>query len=122
MLMQRFPDFLTELERTVLAYMLQVDSEETRVLREQLASSSLESRDHNGYGFFTNFKVDSGSALCERANFELANVTAVLSGQLCGFILFVRDGKIEFLEGFPLGGDEWPSPEKIETVSGFQSC
>jgi hypothetical protein len=37
-------------------------------------------------------------------------------------ILFVREGKIAFLEGFPLGGDEWPSSENIEKVSGIQSC
>jgi hypothetical protein len=122
MLTMKMPEFLTELEKTVLRYLLQGDSEETRILREQLASSSLESREHTGYGFFTNFKVDGAAPPCARVNFELGDVTVVLSGQLCGFILFVREGKIAFLEGFPLGGDEWPSSENIEKVSGFQSC
>jgi hypothetical protein len=122
MLNKKLPEFLTELEKTVLSFLLQEDSVENRILGEQLTSCSLESREHNGYGFFTNFNVDEAAPRCAKENFELGDVSVVLSGQLCGFILFVRAGKIDFLEGFPLGGDEWPSPEKIQKVSRFQSC
>jgi hypothetical protein len=122
MLTMKPPEFLTELESTVLRYLLQDDSEENQILREQLAGCSLESREHNGYGFFTNFKVADEAPCCTKANFELGDISVVLSGELCGLILFVREGKIAFLEGFPLGGDEWPSSENIEKVSGIQSC
>jgi hypothetical protein len=122
MLTTKLPEFLTELERRVLEFLLQEDSEENRVLSEQLASCSLESRERNGYGIYTNFQVADFSPRCVRENFELNDCSVVLSGQACGFILFVREGKAEFLEGFPLGGDEWPSPENIEKVSRFKSC
>ena len=82
----------------------------------------MESRERNGYGFYTNFQVEDAAPRCAKADFELGDVSAVVGGQLCGFILFVREGRILFLEGFPLGGDEWPSSENIEKVSGFKSC
>jgi hypothetical protein len=122
MLKMKLPSVLTELENTVLSYLLQEDSEENHTLRQQLSSCLLESREYNCYGIYTNFKLDDASRRCLRENFELGDITATLSGQLCGFILFVRDGKISFLEGFPLDGDAWPSTENIEKVSKFYSC
>ncbi len=122
MLKVKLPDFLTELERTVLAFLLQEDSDENQLLMQQLASSTLESRENNGYGVYTNFEVPEVVLRCAQESFELGDVSVVLSGQLCGFILFVREGKVEFLEGFPLGGDEWPSTENIEKVTRFKSC
>jgi hypothetical protein len=122
MLNRSLPSFLTELETAVLSHLLREESEDNRVLNEQLATCSLESREHNGYGFYTNFRVNDAAPLCDRADFELGDVSVVVSGQLCGFILFVRSRKVAFLEGFPLGGDEWPSSEKFEKVAGFHSC
>jgi hypothetical protein len=116
MLNLELPEFLTELERVVLSELLLNENEDSQVMYEQLASCSLESREHNGYGFYTNFRVDPAVPLCLRENFELGGVSVVLSGQQCGFILFVTGGRIDFLEGYPLGGDEWPSPENIEKV------
>jgi hypothetical protein len=34
--------------------------------------------------------------------------SALVDKQLCGFILWIKDGKIDFLEVYPLGGDSWP--------------
>jgi hypothetical protein len=122
MLTMKLPEFLTELERKVIEFLLKEDTEENRVLAEQLAGCSLESRDLDGFGFYTNFQIADVAPRCARENFELGDISVILSGQLCGFILFVREGKVAFLEGFPLGGDEWPSSENIEKVSRLQSC
>jgi hypothetical protein len=122
MLRTRLPGFLTGLERRILQFILEEDSEENRILSDQLADCVLESRELNGYGFFSNFKVPEPAPHSARMNFELGDVSAVVSGQLCGFILFVREGKAAFLEGFPLGGDEWPSPENLEKVTRLHSC
>jgi len=122
MLKDELPEFLTELENAVLSLLLEDDSSENGILRAQLAQSSLESRERNGYGFFTHFKIEESAHRCERSNFELGDASAVISGQQCGFILFVREYKVSFLESFPLGGDEWPSPETIEKVTRFHSC
>jgi hypothetical protein len=122
MLMAKMPDFLTELESVVLRYLLQGDTEENRILSEQLSASSLESRERNGYGFFTNFEVPDSAPGCTNLNFELGSVCANVGGELCGFILFVRGGKAKFLEGFPLGGDAWPTSENVENVRRYSSC
>jgi hypothetical protein len=90
MLNTLLPEYLTELERTVIEFLLQGDSVENAVLMQQLASSSLESRERNGYGIYTNFEIPDGVPRCARDSFELGDVSVVLSGQLCGFILFVR--------------------------------
>jgi hypothetical protein len=121
-MLTNLPGFLTELERRVLQFLLEEDSEENRVLSEQLTGCSLESRERNGYGFFTNFQVAEDAPDSARTDFELGDVSVVISGQLCGFILFVREGRIAFLEGYPLGGDEWPSSENIEKVMRFPTC
>jgi hypothetical protein len=120
MLKTKLPEFLTELESAVLSFLLREDSERNRILFDQLRSCSLESREHNGYGFYTSFKIDESAPRCQPADFELDDIAVVISGQICGFVLFVRNGGISFLEGFPLGGDEWPSSEIIEKVSRFK--
>ena len=122
MLIPKVPDFLTELEVAVLQFVLQGETEECYRLFEQLAGSSLESRERNGYGFFTNFRRSDSAPLCSVKDFELGDVSVIVGGELCGFILFVRDGKIDFLEGFPLGGDSWPSSETFEKVTRYNSC
>ena len=119
MLMPQLPEFLTDLEAAVLQFLLQEDTEITRALREQLATCTLESRERNGYGFFTNFHVIDSAPKCSIENIELGDASAVVGGEKCGFILFVREGRIEFLEGFPLGGDSWPTSEQFEKVTGF---
>jgi hypothetical protein len=121
MLMGKLPEFLTELESTILRYLLQDDTEENRTLADQLKMSSLQSRERNGYGFFTNFAVPDSAPRCTKMNFELGNVCATVGGQLCGFILFVRGAKADFLEGFPLGADAWPESEDIQNVREFRS-
>jgi hypothetical protein len=122
MLNPQLPEFLSELEKAILSYLLKGDSEENRVLREQLKSSSLESREYTGCGFFTNFKTGDSAPLCERENFELGHVVASLAGQECGFVLFVRARRISFLEGYTFGVSEWPSSETVEYISKIQSC
>jgi hypothetical protein len=41
----------------------------------------------------------------------------MVGGELCGFMLWIRDGKVDFLEGYPLGGDAWPNDERFEGLN-----
>ena len=122
MLTVKLPDFLNELETTVIRFLVQEDNTDNRAIVEQLATCSLESREHNGYGIYTHFLISNTAPRCSSNSFELNDISAVVGGQLCAFILFVRDGKVAFLEGFPLGGDEWPSVETIEKVGRFHNA
>jgi hypothetical protein len=121
MLNVRLPEFLNELETIVLRFLLREDTADNRVIVEQLATCSLESREHNGYGIYMNLQVSNKAPRCPTDDFELDDISAIVGGQLCGFILFVRDGKAAFLEGFPLGGDAWPKSEIIEKVGRFHN-
>jgi hypothetical protein len=122
MLSTKLPDFLTELEIAVLQFLVREETEDNRILSDQLATCSLKSRERNGYGFFTNFHIADSKPQCSKRDFELGDAAVIVGGELCGFILFVRDGKATFLEGFPLGGDAWPLSETFEKVTPYESC
>jgi hypothetical protein len=80
----------------------------------------LESREHNGYGFYTNFHVPDGTQLVSLPAPLIDRrfaASTVVGGQLCGFLLWIVNGKIEFLEGYPLSGDEWPSNESFGPIT-----
>ena len=106
MLNVKLPEFLNELETAIIRFLLRKDSADNRAIAEQFATCSLESREHNGYGIYMNFQISDTAPRCSTDDFELNDISAIIGGQLCGFILFVRDGRVAFLEGFPLGGDE----------------
>ncbi len=114
--MLTLPSFLTPLESAVIAAMLAASTEFGETLSIQLAQSQLESRRHNGYGFFTTFAVSNESPLTTLVDERLA-ASALVGGELCGFLLWIKNGRIDFLEGYPLGGDAWPSDQTIEQIS-----
>jgi hypothetical protein len=81
-------------------------------LRVQFMQSQLESRKHNGYGFFTTFIVPEAVPICSLID-ERVHANALVGNELCGFMLWIRNGRINFLEGYPLGGDAWPQNENF---------
>ena len=107
---------LTPLENAVIDAMLQSEPQSERCLREQLRQSQLLSREFNGYGFFTNLTIPEHAPLCPDINGTL-HASALVDDQLCGFILWISYGKIDFLEGYPLGGDSWPENESFKAIT-----
>jgi len=105
----------TRLEEIILEAILQGVPEYEAALRLQLESATLESRDHNGYGFYTTFVISHSLPTIDFSG--RLHASAYLCDQLCNFMLWVKDGRADFLEGYPLGADEWPSEEKIEKVT-----
>ncbi|MGI4828620.1 MAG: hypothetical protein ACRYFU_10595 [Janthinobacterium lividum] len=84
-------------------------------LIQQVEGSRLASGELNGYGFYTNFSVPTGAPHLPWQDHRL-HASAIVGGELCGFILWIEDGKISFLEGYPLGGDSWPKHETFTNV------
>ncbi len=106
---------LTDIERAVLDMLLAGDHPALATLRQQLATSDIRSRDYTGVGFFTEFSVPQTAPLLEGPqNFRLSDVSATLSGveHGAGFILFVQEGRIDFLECFTYDG-QWPENPKL---------
>ncbi|OGV53508.1 MAG: hypothetical protein A2017_15880 [Lentisphaerae bacterium GWF2_44_16] len=101
------------LEKAVIDLILQ---KEDTLLRKQFANSRVLSREFTGTGFYTNYEVPDLS-LCSSPQLntvlpENACVEAIINGLTAmGFVLFIRDGKISFLEGYTYGEE---MPENIE--------
>lgn len=109
------PDYLTPLEQAVIEAILRGVPSSEGCFRFQLHNSRLDVREFNGYGFFTNIIVPNDVPACSPLNAQLL-ASAMVSKQLCGFILWIADGRIDFLEGYPLGGDSWPENESFEQI------
>ena len=107
---------LTPLENAVIEAIVQGKPQSEQCLREQLRQSELRSRERNGYGFFTNLVVPEHVPDCPDLDRTLL-ASGLVDDQLCGFILWIKDGKIDFLEGYPLGGDSWPENESFKAIS-----
>ena len=107
------PIMLTSLEKAALDMLLDKPGGQFEILRGQLAHAKVGRREFSSVGFFTYFIVPSDAEVRrDIPNMELRDVVAefpdVKHG--AGFVLFVRDGVINMLEGFTY--DE-PWPEKL---------
>jgi len=112
---------LTQFERDVLDRILRGDDPVIEALRRQLAAASVSGRQFTGVGFYTDFVVPDDvprvhnvdESLGTESDFEVGDVGAIFedANVEVGFILFVRRGRITFLEGYTYGDDTWPERE-----------
>ena len=102
---------LNSIEERVVEKLLEGADPTLFALRQQFATLSFAGRRGSGIGFFVTFASGTTTEpLPGSPNFELGDVMAK-SDKLprdAGFILFVRNGLIESLEGYAFEG-AWPS-------------
>jgi hypothetical protein len=103
---------LMPLESTVLDKLLAKPGEPFDTIRAQLANASVSQREFTGVGFFTHFAIPPDAEVRrDLTSGELGPLTAdhpqMENG--AGFILFVREGVISFLEGYSHGDTPWPA-------------
>jgi len=94
-------DFTT-LERAVLAAICDKHSEDRAALEAQLSTATLLGRENTGAGFYTRFAVDRASSIAiggMRLRDGLATKIVGLE-QGMGFILWLKDGYADCLEGY----------------------
>ena len=82
-----------------------LDGEEPalQILARQFACSKVKTREFSGAGFFTTFKIPSQAPrLAGNKSFDFGDVVAECEGLQhgAGFVLHVRDGAIDYLEGY----------------------
>jgi hypothetical protein len=108
---------LTDLERAVLEKLLAGDDERLAELREQLETTLVSKREMTGVGFFTTLSVLSSTHRLNNRSLELGGVIGEIPTLTygAGFLLFVRDGFLDVLEGFVYGDEPWP-----KTISRFE--
>jgi hypothetical protein len=101
---------MDELQRTVLAKLLAGEHPVLAALREQATRARIIKVEYTGAGFYCNFEVSPDVARVTLGDFELTDVNAEVEGLKygAGFVLFIRSGFIDFLEGFSYE-EPWPS-------------
>ena len=116
----------TPLESQVLEWLLAGWDPVLMGLREQLASSKIESRELTGVGFYLNFKIPSinkrlHDVLEVKQNFCFGDVGAYLETddriQEVGFLLWIKDGYLDSLEAYTYGLEKWP--EEVNSSRPF---
>jgi hypothetical protein len=100
---------MSALEKDAMDMLLAGNHPLLELLRKQYAACNVVDRDETGVGVFVTFSVpDNVARLPNNRSFELSDVNGEVEGlDPVGFILFVRDGAIDYLEGFSYG-DRWP--------------
>ena len=114
---------LTPLEAAVLETLLRPNGDPFDALRQQLAHASVVKREFSGVGFFTHFSVPAGAHIRrDLSDCQFGSIGADIAGLRhgAGFLLFVRDGGVSFLEGFSYD-EAWPAEVKEFRVYAHQT-
>jgi hypothetical protein len=111
---------LTPLENAVLETMCQQPGKHFETIKQQLAAASVGRREFSGVGFFTDFIVPADATVKrDLPDMELTGVGAEFPNLAhgAGFVLFIREGVINMLEGFTYD-ENWP--EKTDAFKIFK--
>lgn len=102
---------LNEMEKRVLELLLAGADDRLAILRAQLSRATVDRREMSGAGFFTYLSIPADVALLVPGpkRMVIGDVYAEASGlqHPAGFLLFVDDGALNFLECF-IADDRWP--------------
>jgi hypothetical protein len=99
----------------VIQKLLDGDDDILATLRKQSEAAVVVQREMTGVGFYTTFSIpDSIDRLPDNRSFQFGDVVADMPGleHGAGFLLFVKDGALDFLEAYTY--DE-PWPEHVST-------
>jgi hypothetical protein len=107
---------IIEFEKRVMTALLAGDDPILAILRNQYAVATVSDRKFSGVGFFTTYSIPPHLPRVEPHNFHIGDIHVEVSGVSAGvgIVLFVRDGAIDFLEGFTYDG---PWPDSLELLS-----
>jgi hypothetical protein len=107
-----------EFELSLMNLILQGEHPVLTILRQQFAAAKIVSRNFSGVGFFTDFEVPDTAPLVEPSHFAAGNVDIQLENLRygAGCVLFVRDGKLDFLECYTFS-EPWPEQIIIKSLS-----
>ena len=105
---------LSLIEEAVLKKLLDGDLPLLTLLRQQLELCTVVKRELTGFGFYTTVTVPENISRIAGLNFKFGDVAGEIPGlpSGAGFLLYVKDGVLEMLEGYSY--DE-PWPESIDS-------
>jgi hypothetical protein len=109
-------DPLRPLERDVLDLLLAGDHPALHVLRAQRRTITVKGRVFTGSGFLSDLEVTPGvPRLPDTLSTFISDVGGEQGGLRCGFIVHIRAGLLDVLEGHVWGELDWPG-----TASGWR--
>lgn len=102
------PEFQA-LERAAVQEIIAYATPVAAQIAYQYARARVARRELSGVGFFSHFEVPPDVPKITPASLEVS-LHATLSGSpdAIGVTLFVRDGRLAWLEGYTYGNDSWP--------------
>ena len=106
------------LENEVMRMLLSGEHPMLNILKNQWENSKIEKVDLSGAGFFIKYQVlDNLLIIPNHVDFSFGDVYVDLIGldDVIGFVLFIKDGRIDTLEGYTTG-DIWPDKINIKRI------
>ena len=99
-----------DFERKLMNMLLCGEDSVLKKLRKQYTMSEITSREFTGVGFYTNFFVNTNDFHVDKKSFQIVDVDGTIDGieGAIGFVLFIKDGLISFLEGYTNTIMKWP--------------
>jgi hypothetical protein len=106
LLMPDTNSFFTPLEHAVLNAIYEMHLADRPALEAQLLTATVRSRENTGAGFFTRFDVDRASSSAIKGERLRNGPEATMDGLQhgMGFILWLKEGYAECLEGYATAG------------------
>lgn len=101
-----------EFEKNVMTKFLDGEDDVLSVLREQYHNAIVKNREFTGKGFFTDYIIPNDiPKLKSQKSFQIGDVIGEIDRveHGIGFVLFIKNGVIDVLEGFTYGDEEWPN-------------
>ena len=113
---------MRELIDRLMSLLLEGTHPSLAVLRAQHGASRLRSVEFTGHGFFAAFEVPDQVPRVEPASFTGGNVAMRMSWLEtgAGCLLFIREGRLDTLEGYTYGDEAWPAEPVIESIDAVQ--
>lgn len=105
---------LNEMEKRALEMLLAGEDDRLALLRSQLDSASVARRELPGAGFFTHLTVPSHLPRLRVRKLVIGDLYSEIIGlpHPAGFLLFVTDGTLDFLECF-IVDNRWPEDAQL---------
>lgn len=101
------------LSTPVVEFLLAGESDFLAALRHQFAHAKITKITEDGYGFYIEYETDQNLRIRNpQLQGEMVNGIVGIDDQgecICGFALFMSNGLISYLDGYPFLGDTWPS-------------
>lgn len=108
------------MEKEVMNKLLDGDDQNLVILRDQYSKAIIKKREFSGVGFFTSFEVPINTPKLKiNKSLQIGDVVAQIIGAKdgAGFVLFINEGVIDFLEGYVYGEEQWPNQIQIYKVT-----